>query len=273
MSDAAVWADCAKGYRYCHREPTKEEKTYAQNNKEHHDYHYTDVPIQQASYRAGTAGTMDADVVHILREAILTLKGQTPAEAVSDLDQKTALWLLVHQVGDIHQPLHVGAIYFNKDCSARVDPNVVGAGKKNFGIGKTVRATQGGNKLMLGEEAELHAFWDSGAVDRAITLSHENDATIPQIGAYFAAHPIANWQTTGAVDTWPMAWANETFVLAKGALGTNISYGDGEVDDAGECVVDVMVTPKYRTDAGEIAVKQLTRAGFRLAAVLEAIFP
>ena len=51
------------------------------------------------------------------------------------LDRKSALWVLAHLVGNIHQPLHVGAVYFDQNCEEVVDLNVLGAGVPNFGIG------------------------------------------------------------------------------------------------------------------------------------------
>src|SRR5262249_31635030 len=81
LSDAALWADCAKGFRYCHRDPNPEEQAYAQRNLNHHDYHYTDVPIQQPAYKAGSAGTKPYDVVQIIRYDIKVLRGQRPNDA------------------------------------------------------------------------------------------------------------------------------------------------------------------------------------------------
>src|SRR5262245_44961745 len=49
LSEVSVWADCAKGYRYCHRPLTDEEKVFASHNPAHHAFHYTDVPIQQSA--------------------------------------------------------------------------------------------------------------------------------------------------------------------------------------------------------------------------------
>src|SRR5437763_2154656 len=45
LSDAAIWADCARGI--CHRPLSPDERTYVDNNPQHKTVHYTDVPIQQ----------------------------------------------------------------------------------------------------------------------------------------------------------------------------------------------------------------------------------
>ncbi len=70
LAEVSVWADCAKGYRYCHRALTDEEKAFTSQNRAHHAFHYTDVPIQQSAYHAGTAGAAENDIVAVSAHAI-----------------------------------------------------------------------------------------------------------------------------------------------------------------------------------------------------------
>jgi hypothetical protein len=105
LSEAAVWADCAKGA--C-GPLTPDERTYVEDNSQHKTFHYTDVPIQQAQYKLGTAGTREDDVVQVSKQAINILRGVPPNQGPAVLDRKSALWVLAHMVGDLHQPLHVG---------------------------------------------------------------------------------------------------------------------------------------------------------------------
>jgi hypothetical protein len=169
LSEAAVWADCAKGA--C-GPLTPDERTYVEDNSQHKTFHYTDVPIQQAQYKLGTAGTREDDVVQVSKQAINILRGVPPNQGPAVLDRKSALWVLAHMVGDLHQPLHVGAIYYDQECDEVVDPNIVGAGKPNFGIGSTVASTEGGNDLKLGGGKSFHVFyWDDGTVTGAMRLA------------------------------------------------------------------------------------------------------
>jgi hypothetical protein len=39
LSEASEWMDCAKGFNYCHRKPSEEERAYADKNPDHHTYH------------------------------------------------------------------------------------------------------------------------------------------------------------------------------------------------------------------------------------------
>jgi hypothetical protein len=72
--------------------------------------------------------------------------------------------LLAHYVGDIHQPLHVGAPFFDEKGN-EVDPDQAGHGLENQG-GNTFRfnhspaaAEATGHK-----HSKLHGFWDTRAV-------------------------------------------------------------------------------------------------------------
>ena len=57
LATAAVWADCAKGFLYCHRALTPEMQAFVDANPRHHNYHYTDVPFEETQYMAGAVGT------------------------------------------------------------------------------------------------------------------------------------------------------------------------------------------------------------------------
>jgi len=92
LSEAAVWTDCAKGI--CRRPLTSDERTYVEQNLQHKEYHYTDVPIQQNAYQPGTAGTRNDDVVQIINQAVGVLRGTPSNQGAAVLDRKSALWVL-----------------------------------------------------------------------------------------------------------------------------------------------------------------------------------
>lgn len=48
-----------------------------------------------------------------MRYCIAVLQGKEPEENARKITRPIAVILLAHFVGDIHQPLHVGAQYFN----------------------------------------------------------------------------------------------------------------------------------------------------------------
>jgi hypothetical protein len=276
LSEVSVFADCAKGPRYCGRDPSDEEKAYVSRNPDHHDYHYTNVPIQQTAYVESTAGTDDDDVVQVIRYAIKVLQGHPPAEGAANLTEPEALWVLVHLVGDVHQPLHVADQYYDQTCHKIVDPNVAGAGLKNFGVGGRFVGTTGGNDLLLSasEENNLHHFWDDTAVAGAMTLNHIRNKSIEDFAQSIVAHPPTGWQTTDDIDTWPTAWATQSLGLAGD------DYTEADVGEASPkqshtgttCTASVSLDGDYKKKAKQVALDQLGRAGFRLNALLVKIF-
>jgi hypothetical protein len=134
-------------------------------NPSHHDFHFTDVPVfGNENYSPGAVGRSDFDIVHMIPFCIRVLT--TPGADTNDrkITKSVAVILLAHYLGDIHQPLHVGAEYFD-------------AGGKPFEPTPTNKefADQGGNKLTLltlikGKEVSagvFHGYWDGQTVDNA----------------------------------------------------------------------------------------------------------
>src|SRR6266550_4249897 len=80
----------------------------------HHWFHYTDVPLfGEEKYGEGKAGRSQWDIVHVIRYCIVVLQGREPEDNPRKITKPIAVVLLAHLVGDIHQPLHVGAQYFD----------------------------------------------------------------------------------------------------------------------------------------------------------------
>jgi hypothetical protein len=270
LSEASTWADCVKGA--CHRAFTPDEKTYVHNNPQHRTYHFTDVAIQQSQYKLDTAGTRTDDAVQIAKQAVNALRGKTTAPGPAVLDRKSGLWVLAHLVGDLHQPLHVGALYYDETCTEVADPNLVGAGQPNFGIGSTVVSTDGGNALKLPNGKSFHvAYWDDGTVTGAMRLAGVRKKSIHDFASYVLAHPPAGWETAGDPATWPEQWASDIMPLAKAAL-SRIEIGDPVEAAPGspKCNWPVTLSREYTSWANRQALTQLGKAGFRLAAVLRA---
>jgi S1/P1 nuclease len=275
LATVSVWADCAKGFMYCQRPPTPEEHAYTGKNPEHHNFHYADIPYQQDAYLDPSAGSAKYDVVHVISHAVAVLRGNAPANDSINLTQREALWMLVHVMGDIHQPLHVAALYYDKDCHDVVDPNVVGAGLPNFGIGTSVAETTGGNDLMKGSN-NLHHYWDDNAVDKAMKRVGFTATATTKFVKYVVKHPPANWKTSGDPETWSSKWATEIMPLGRFAY-EGVRLGQAKHPDEPhptrlKCTAKLTFEPNYETDSAKVALRQLGKAGFRLAALLTAIF-
>jgi S1/P1 Nuclease len=222
---------------------------------DHFAYHYTDIPIQEAHYRAGSVGAKPIDVVRMVRNCIAILEGHSNAtNNPTSITQKTALRLLVHYVGDIHQPLHVGAAYFGPNAQL-VNPNTTGNGQ----------ADQGGNFILFGN-SKLHSYWDTPAVHNAMTAAH---AQSPRgFAQKIIANPPQGWDSGSFMSGWSVKWADEMLPIAKEAhtrltFTANAKSWTAHSNDL--AAYDQWAAGQVRAEIG--------RAGYRLAAILKKIWP
>jgi hypothetical protein len=100
------WSDCTAP---AHSEPC------------HMQYHFADIPIDDIAYVLHEVGAPDQNITEAIKAAIMVLKGETPPAPFHFKSQREALLVLAHLVGDVHQPLHVGAVYL-RDSGARLNP-------------------------------------------------------------------------------------------------------------------------------------------------------
>jgi hypothetical protein len=243
-----------------------EDRPFERRNPQQAHYHFTDVPFQAAAYEERAVGTGDDDVVHILKQCIQVLKGAHDRAAnPHHFSQREALLLLVHLIGDVHQPLHVGVAYVS-DKNAFVVPASVAAVDQ-----VRIFQTAGDNDLIF-ESRPLHAFWDSRAVSEAMRRAQVHT---PAEFAVLLMQSAPNLPiVTGDVTKWPAKWATETLGVSKQAhegLAVEAREERGRRDEA-HFVWRVEAPADYAGVAAALAATQLTRAGYRLAAVLEAIW-
>jgi S1/P1 Nuclease len=257
----------------------------------HHWFHYTDVPVVPPQrYRDGHAGRSEWDIVHMIPYCIDVLQGRVPEKNERKITKSVALILLAHYVADIHQPLHVGAEYFDEQGHV-TDPD-----KNNSALGD-----EGGNTftLELSDEPprrrgirkkKFHGFWDYDAVNALFpqvpgTLrKKELDAQIEPLKKDLihdmATREPRNWQMPAnvPVDNYAEMWADEILPIAREAYARlelrNVkAFLDGDhIVAIGEAIEKP--TPDhslYRTWATGIVRDELHRAGWRLADLLEKI--
>jgi hypothetical protein len=214
-------------------------------------YHFADVGVQHDHYDRSYFGTNDHDVVSAIQAAILVLQGQPAPAPFNIKDQKEALLLLAHFVGDVHQPLHVGAVYVDS-TGAVIDPDAVSTTQA------TAAETTGGNWLAVGT-SNLHSRWD------AIPTSW---GTAPTHAVIKAAQQTPS--VGGPLVGRPVIWASETVVAAQDAY-QNMSF-----QSAGQpqhWKVTFTNPSTYTSHERTVQRRQLTKAGARLAEVLNTIWP
>jgi S1/P1 Nuclease len=283
LQQASLWADCVKG--------TNEKKTpfkftvdtkkfpkckpfesatgvaamvdYVKRNHDgcapgpdqetcHKQYHYSDVAIQRSTYDSHDQGTSDHDIVASIRAAVVVLKGQPAPAPFNIKNKKEALRLLAHFVGDIHQPLHVGAVYLDHQGNV-VDPDQPGFDPDS--------STHGGNLIQQYCE-NLHHSWDDLPKTLRITAFKPQAITLAQLV------PL----TAGSPEDWPVAWAGESVVASQSAY-SGLTYWEETSPGTSERKWQYLWPANYPTDREALQKEQLVKAGARLAQLLKAIWP
>jgi hypothetical protein len=235
----------------------------------HHDFHFTDVPVfGHERYPDGEVGRSLFDIVHMIPFCIRVLKGQEPEANVRAITKSVAVILLTHYLGDIHQPLHVGAEYFDASLKPFEPTNA----NKGF-------ADQGGNKLTLftlvgGHEVsakKFHSYWDGQAVENA--FGNVPDSTVAQ---KLAKNEPANWKLTGGVETWTEQLADEIMPVSREAHA-RLDFKDIQAHAGDKDISSGKAEERtqhggtfYAIWAGSIVKPEIHKAGWRLAALLEA---
>ncbi|MBV9009735.1 MAG: hypothetical protein JO354_11310 [Verrucomicrobia bacterium] len=248
----------------------------------HHWFHYTDVPVADAEkYSDGKVGRGPWDVVHVIPYCIGVLRGEIAENNARKITKPVALILLAHLVGDIHQPLHVGAEYFS-ESGQPVDPD----------RGVPALADEGGNTLSLVQSAtalrprhyfhSFHAFWDVDAVRNLVIatpdeLPKEKRAAIyeparEKLLADLTATEARSWRTAGDPKTWAEKWADEILPVAREAHArvrfehVHREERDGHAFAKGEARE---IGSGYLDWATGVVKTELHKAGWRLADLLE----
>ena len=280
--------------------PTKAKGSDAPTHKE---FHYTDVPaVDGSTYVKGKLGTEPYDIVQMIPFCVRVLSGAEPETNDRKITKPIALILLAHYVGDIHQPLHVGNAYFSS-AGNLVNPsnggksfpdhggngfNIILADEKNSksnakGDSKS-GAKSSGKKSSKSKGNNLHSFWDTEAVEEALKqidtkiesqLKHKGKATDEEVIAWFANTEPTDWKprAQSKPTDWAQAWANDILPMSTQAHErlefSNVTIkNESASGDATEKKMPDGIS--YMDWAGQRTEEELHKAGWRLAAIIEA---
>jgi hypothetical protein len=282
---AATWADCVKDYEMdasgeliykpdprfaaaCAAFQTapgkKRMKDYVSRNWSncadpaatkgcHALYHFDDVAVQRDAYDRGLMGTSDHDIVSAMEAAIAKLEGKPVPAPFSIKDKAEAMLMLAHLVGDLHQPLHVGAVYLDAN-NHPVDPGPSTAPHD------PKQDTRGGNKLEFGAGSNLHSDWDD------VLTSY--DPLHPSAEMLSLSKTVA--KSTGDIASWPSSWATETLQSSKMAYA-DLGYTHAGARKTGDWVTSFPDRSAYVKQRNEIQKQEMAKAGARLAQIINAV--
>lgn len=218
----------------------------------HNTFHFDDVAIQRDAFDRSEVGTNPHDLVAAVNAALAVLTDKPAPAPFSIRDKKEALLLLTHFVGDLHQPLHVGAVYLDAQ-GVLVDPDAARQDNPD-------NQTAGGN-LIQDQNVNLHAEWD----DIPFDIGH---AATRELLAAARAVPASS----GPLENWAGDWATDTLQVAKTAF-QGLSFAQTDPPPHPKWAVIFPDRLTYMHLADEIKRQQLAKAGARLAQILNTIWP
>jgi hypothetical protein len=255
----------------------------------HHWFHYTDVPVFNAEkYSEGKTGRSKWDVVHMISYCLGVLRGEIAENNPRKITKPVAILLLAHYVGDIHQPLHVGAEYFDEGGHA-VDPDKDKAALEDEG-GNTfaLRLSHGTPEEMAHRSLKLHGFWDNDTVmanlpSLPLTLSKEEryektENAKRQLIDQLAKKEPPGWRLPPnvALKDYAEAWTDEILPLAREAherlqfSNVHSQLDQDRVVAAGVAREKSMPDQVAYADwAAKVVREELHKAGWRLADLLK----
>ncbi len=244
MADAATWADDAK----------KTEKTET--------WHYMDIPLGvkhgdldpycKPVGPSSNGGARPGCLLSALRYNLNILHDYKE----SDFERARALRYLIHLIGDLHQPLH-----------------------------STSNNDQGGNCVPVqffsdAKVSNLHSIWDGMIMNRDMK---DRGVTVVQMAD----------KLDREYEKQSGAWTKHGTEFAKWiweahALGLKVTYGDLEpkvpvekleespdckAETAKDAALHLHVDQSYEQKAVPVIEEQIAKAGYRLAEVLNEVWP
>jgi len=254
------------------------------------DWHYVNLPLGVTSYaQAATLGfTRKDDVVQSIKTAVMVLQGNSAV-----MSELNALRWLVHLVGDVHQPIHVGCSFIDRSKAVPqliFDPILINQ--------KHLTHDRGGNNIILpiSGSISLHSYWDSrlpGDIEE--DPDEEADSDAEEFKAVAAVQPEGSPEKVRFVkklvsmiererlarvliaipfdarppEEWAQQWADSTLVEARKA------YQGLEIVkklSGAKCKVSWEGKTSYDARCSRVVSKQLTLAAENLAAVLNTIY-
>jgi len=263
MASIASWMDQLRA-AYFHSGPLgndPEALKFSSEFPKNGEWHYVDLPLGLPSYALDGPFSRPDDVVHMIEVAVGVLEGGGD-KRITKLD---ALRMLVHFVGDLHQPLHVGNGYFDVGADGSVKLVTDPAAATDLPNDK------GGNADFYGPDKydELHAYWDTNLVEK--TAGSKDAAVLAPVLAKLAADAGAGWKSPGDYHHWAEGWATESLAAARTAYA-GITFGTETPDGKGGIKsIRITLPANYDEVCVPIARERLAKAGYHLAEILNAI--
>ena len=255
----------------------------------HHWFHYTDVPLLNGQkYADGKAGRSQWDIVQTMKLCIAVLKGEQPEDNPRKITKGIAVILLAHMLGDIHQPLHVGAMYYDEHGQPTDPDKTQPAYDHHGGNTVTLNFTAAAAERTGQAKAKFHGFWDNQAVnlnlpevDKELEKEERKEITSEarnELVMKWAAEEPKDWRMPAdlPLEKYAETWANQILPVAEEAHA-RLEIKVRPVKDAKDRILATGTASEkpspdgvaYHDWAAAVAREQMHKAGWRLADLLE----
>jgi hypothetical protein len=225
-------------------------------------WHFVNLPLGTVSYEQASKFTSSDDIIDAISRCIKVL--ESPTAQPEEFTKVQALRLLVHFVADIHQPLHCGTGYYSFDGSGAAQ--LITSPTQAFGKPND----RGGNLLFYGADAmeQLHALWNRVIVEK-VDDSTDHRALADFLTKNYLPNQLA--KTPGDYLSWAETWSIDSVRIASLAY-LGFAFGTPELDTDQNLVrIDIKLPANYLDNNKVYAAEQLTKAGVRLAQLLDSI--
>lgn len=202
-------------------------------------------PFKPYHFMHSDVAESDKDSMTVLKKYPEILKDKNANRSVKIV----ALKYLVHVVGDIHQPFHVGLV-----------------------------GDAGGNFCKVswkpGQLSNLHAVWDGKVIEYDVAQFRKNYSPFKDYSYNDYASDIIKTQKlseeelTGTQNDLFSSWAKESEVIRDAQYLGSAPYTYCQKNST----EIPTVTDEYKKQAAEVTEKRLLQAGLRLANLLNSIF-
>jgi S1/P1 Nuclease len=227
-----------------------------------HLWHFINYPLE-GTYSPNGHFSSSEDVAHVIGHCIEVLEG-TAQGKWSAMHKDEALAWLIHLVGDIHQPLHVGEGFYEFDGNNALlitDPTLAWQNRTHD--------DSGANDLYYTKSEEFHAFWDTTMVS---FVSPNQDQLVQKILDIISAAQFSNG---GDYHLWANKWATQSIHAAKEAYSALVTGDDNYIGTRrsthGSQIDITLDTKGYKTQYEYLVKQQLGLAAFNLSELLNHI--
>jgi len=255
LASVSVWADHLRDAQRSRGPLRSDPQAHDFNRRfpQNDTWHYINLPLGTTRYEVSSGFASTNDIVQALNRCIAVLEGRS-----IEMKNVEALRWLVHLVGDIHQPLHVGCGFYRFEPEGKVslisEPGEA-AGRPH---------DRGGNLLRYEGSRGLHGYWDVNLVE-ASDVPPDNGPLEAMLRS--AVRP-RSWRTLGPREGWAAKWAADAVRAARNAY-KNIEFLGAQFDQTGALTnINVKLPANYQADQGVRAKAQLAKSAYHLAELL-----